>query len=246
MARGTGSTLGSGTTDKVVTALTTHATTRSYAIWTYRNGSGGGNLGRIVEKQTAGAGAERIYSNTGGSVYTYGRNFSTSGAEWNISIPSASAWHHLVITYDSSSTSNDPVIYLDGTSVTVTEFSAPTGTIVDNSDAYVLGNRATDNLRVWDGSLAEFAVWDAILDASEAAALGKGYSPALIRPQSLVEYVPLLRDNVSRKLAAPTITGTAVQPHPRVIYPSNPWVIVAPSAAPAAAPPTRMLMGIGT
>jgi hypothetical protein len=31
----------------------------------------------------------------------------------------------------------------------------------------------------------------------------------------------MLRDNVSRKNAAPTVTGTAVQPHPKVIYPAT-------------------------
>jgi hypothetical protein len=146
-------------------------------------------------------------------------------AGWKIVEPSRGAWHHIVITYDGGSTANDPVIYVDGASVTVTELAAPVGTInTANTGAYVLGNRAAGD-RNMDGMLGEFAAWDAILDAAEARALGtRGYSPQMIRPQSLVEYVPMVRDNVSLKRAAPTITGTAVQPHPRVIYPSADWV----------------------
>jgi hypothetical protein len=80
--------------------------------------------------------------------------------------------------------------------------------------------------------LAEFAVWDVILNAAEGAALtGDGISPLLIRPASIVEYVPMVRENLSYKLAAPTITGTAVQPHPPVLHPRNKKFAKAVSAA---------------
>ncbi len=113
-------------------------------------------------------------------------------------------------------------MFIDGSSVTVTRVGAgPTGSIVTNTDPYVIGNRGAGD-RNWDGQFAEFAIWDGVaLNGQEAAALARGYSPLLIRAASLAEYLPLLRNNVSIKLAAPTITGTAVQPHPRILMPHN-------------------------
>jgi hypothetical protein len=51
---------------------------------------------------------------------------------------------------------------------------------------------------------------------------------------------------VSRKLAAPTIVGTAVQPHPRIIYPASRATMHVPAVtAPGGITPTLLLFGIG-
>lgn len=214
-------TFGGASTDSITTALTTHATTRSYSIWTYRTGTGGGNLGRMFDKRTSGAQVELLFHGSADTDYFYDRNWSGAAASWKIAIPSANAWHNIIVTYDTGATTNDPVIYVDGASVTVTENVAPSGTANTNTDAYVIGNRTNDNARNWAGDLCEFAVWDRILTATEVDAIGAdGYSP-LFYPSSLVEYVPLIRDISSRKLAAPTSSGTVVQVHPRIIYPSS-------------------------
>ncbi len=69
----------------------------------------------------------------------------------------------------------------------------------------------------FDGNIAEAAAWSAALDAAEIAALAKGVSPRLIRPQSLVLYAPLIRDLVDLKGAALTNNNSAtVANHPRV------------------------------
>ena len=103
--------------------------------------------------------------------------------------------------------------------------------------------RLAGNTLAWDGSLAEFAVWNRILDAAEAKSVY--LSSPLAVPRDLVEYVPLLRENVSLKLDAPTITGTAVQPHPRVMYHYRPQSI-APTAAPAVTRRSMLpLLGVG-
>lgn len=223
MALGFGSTLGSGTTDSVVTALTSHSTTRSYSIWANRNGSGGGSLGRMFEKRTSGAQVELLYVNNNlHTSYNYSRNWSGATADWEIAQPGTGSWNHVGVTYDGGSSANTPVMYLNGVSQSVTTNVAASGSINTNSDPYVIGNRTNDNARVWDGSLAEFAIWNVILDAAEMAALGAGISPLLIRPASLVLYVPLVRELLDVKNAPPTKTGTAVQPHPRVYQPYRP------------------------
>jgi len=44
---------------------------------------------------------------------------------------------------------------------------------------------------VFDGLVAEVAVWNVVLDDSEIAALAQGVSPLLIRSTALVEYWPV-------------------------------------------------------
>lgn len=73
-----------------------------------------------------------------------------------------------------------------------------------------------------DVEVAEFAFWSAQLDASEMAALGKGWSPALIRPQSQTLYLPLVREAKDLRGGSASINGTVnVTAHPRVFYPKK-------------------------
>lgn len=226
MARGFGATLGVGTTDKVTLSLATGATQRSYACWVNQHGTGGGGFGRVWESATS---LDVVAQDTT-TLWQFLRVWSGTDGKWNWTRPTLDQWTHLLLTYDGGATTNNPVVYHNGSAVTVTRTTGPTGTIDPVTSAYVLGNRGSDNARGWDGQLAEFAIWNRILTAEEAAALAAGYSPLFLRG-ALVEYVPLLRDTVSLVGAAPTATGTAVQPHPRLILPSGRWRIIAPAAA---------------
>lgn len=223
MARGFGSTDGVGTTDKITTALTSHATQRSYFLWTYRHGDGGGSgFGRMFDKLTAGSTVELLFNdgfNTPFNRYFYQRNWSGGNSQWAWTRPSADAWHSIGVAYDASSASNDPTVYQDGSIATVSNISRGSGSPLTNTDPYVLGNRGSDNARNWDGREGEYAVWDRILTADEWVSLSKGFSP-LFFPNGLVEYVPMVRDLVSLIRGSPTATGTAVKEHPRIIYPT--------------------------
>jgi hypothetical protein len=216
MARGFSS-LGVNNGDRVDSAYATHGTSRTYALFAYRVSGGGGGFGRLFEKRASGdTQVELLYHNS--NNYFYERAWSTTAGQWRMDAVTLNTWQHVAVTYESGATTNDPVMYLDGVSQAVVETAAPTGTVSTNTSPYSLGNRGANPSRVWDGMLAEFAIWDRVLSATELAALASGFSP-LFFPQSLVEYIPLLRDNFSYKQAAPTIAGTLVQPHPGVIYP---------------------------
>ena len=87
--------------------------------------------------------------------------------------------------------------------------------------------------KFWNGAIAEAAAYSVALDESEIASLAAGFSPLMIRPESLIGYWPLggaycandadidvvganhLTDNGS-----PSATGEA---SPYIIYPSAPW-----------------------
>lgn len=243
MARGFGTVRGVGATDKVVTTLTSHGTQRSYAAWIYRNGNGGGGFGHIFDKLSSGTGqVEKMFYDAAAGFYQFRRAWSSAAnVVWSFTAPATGALRHIGFSYDASSTANDAVGYLDGVSQAITEFNGPpSGSVVSNADPYHLGNRGAGD-RNWDGDLAEWAAWDTILTSPEWAALAKGVSPLLIRPASLVEYVPMLRDNVSLKRSAPTITGTAIQAHPPVIYPSRPHSVTVPAAVVGSTQPPRSM-----
>lgn len=246
MARGFGSTDGGGGDDLITTAYSGDASVMSWAFWGYKNSVG----------ETAGHAVNQLDGKSLVALATPARMsfgawaWSTSAGRWSCAV-SDSAWFHLVVTYDHGSTANDPVMYLNGSSATVTEFSTPAGSYTAPGNAYTCGNRPALD-RCWDGRLAEVAIWSGVaLSAAQAAQLARGASPLHYRT-GLVCYVPMVRTVMDwKQSAAPTVSGTAVQPHP-------PKVFAVPSrrawAVPAAAPPAPSadalfshlgLMGVG-
>ncbi len=138
-------------------------------------------------------GTRNILFNTTTTTYSYTHSWSLATANWTVARPTAGAWTAIVLTYDPSATTNDPVVYFNGTSQTVTEVTAPLGTVVTDNDTWEIGNR-DDGLRVWDGSLGGWAVWSRILPAAEATAVsGGGYSPLHFQ-NGLLDYMPMESD----------------------------------------------------
>jgi len=247
MARGFGSgTFGVASTDSVDSVITSHATLRSYSLWLYHTANSNDNTSnaRLFDKNTGSQVELLVLSSL--TSYTYFRQWSGGIGQWDAAMGSHSVWHNLVITYDAGSASNDPVMILDGSSVSVTETQTPSGSVTDNADKYIIGNRqgGGGGDRGFIGILAEFAIWDGILTVAEAKSIYNGRSPLNVRPSALVEYIPMVRSNVSLLNAAPTLSGTAVQTHPRIgrLRPRI-WRPNVAGAAPPAASNHRVIGG---
>jgi len=76
-------------------------------------------------------------------------------------------WHHIVVTYDGSSTPGGIIMYIDGSSEALdTDFNALTGNIANSTSANIGARNSGDNL--WDGLLDEVAIYDVELSAAEA------------------------------------------------------------------------------
>lgn len=94
----------------------------------------------------------------------------------------------------------------------------PTGT------DFLGGDKGTGTAQQVDGAVCEIAIWSVALNAGEMLALGKGFSPQLIRPQSLLRYFPMIGRSGSSEIdlarsAHGTVNGTVSQTdHPRMIY----------------------------
>jgi len=207
-------------TDKVTTLLTAHSAERSYYIKFYKTGAGGGSEGRPFFKGTSSA-ASVDFLTVDGSTLKYSRSFSTTAGQWTIVTPSEDVWHDILIVYDDSNVANNPVIYIDGSSVTVTEISTPVGTADTDAEAYVVGNRGVDGLRNWAGQLAEWATWDGLLTSDDATMLTSGMSPIMVRPDLLSSHAPMLRESIDTVLGTVTSVGVTVTDHPLIYIPSG-------------------------
>lgn len=174
-----GGSFGGHSGDKITTDYSTHGTTRSYEIWAKTAGAGGGNRGRFWEKRVAGAQVEILYYNTadaGQPFVEFDRNWTAGGTAgvvaWGTATNSLtlSTWVHIVVTYDSTSATNDPIIYFNGVSQALTQ-STPDGSsaAATNTDAYLMGNRGNDDARNFNGSLDEFHIVNVILTSSWVA-----------------------------------------------------------------------------
>lgn len=172
VVRGFGSTFGTGSTDSLEVPFNTHSTQRTFIVSCYLNGGGGSSLGRLFDKRVSGAQTEILFFNSSTNEINFGAARSVSAGQWVTSF-STGRRAVIAVTYDASSTANDPVIYIDGSPVTITETLTPNGTITTNTDNYVLGNRKNDNARNLDGWIGSFFVWDRILSPAEVFSFSK-------------------------------------------------------------------------
>lgn len=124
------------------------------------SGSGGGGFGRIIEKSyalllVAGSNVLRLsvpFSGTNGVFDT-----SSGAVQFNQN-------YFFIITYNSSSVSNVPTIYLNSSNgVTMTASTIPVGTVLtDSASSLVLGNRSVLD-RGLNGGISEIMGFRTIL-----------------------------------------------------------------------------------
>ena len=160
-------------------AIEFDGTTSKYLAY-HPLGTGFGNLDLITVSAW-------IYSDTyntasGNIWFHYGSSFTTNSAVPNAikviwattgtagiwDSPASSittgAWHHVLFTLDRTDVANNPIIYINGTSVAVTETQTPTGAKVNETD---------DNLAYigyeFDGKISDVRIYNRILTAAEVA-----------------------------------------------------------------------------
>jgi hypothetical protein len=153
-------------------------------------------------------------------------------------------WYHIGVTYDQTTRH----IYVDGTSENSS--TSITGSInLKSGDDFNIGNGNPGSWnRSWNGDLAEFAIYDRALPASEMSALSDGFSP-INMANGLVFYAPTTgaltteRDWVDGNVASDQ-TGITKAVHPRIIYPG--FQQASTPAAVAAVARYLTLLGVGS
>ena len=83
-----------------------------------------------------------------------------------------SNWQNIVITYDATVTTNNPVLYVDSVSIPLTETSGPpTGvlSVISTDDCYIGNDAGLTN--VFNGYIADVAIWNSTLTSAEVKAI---------------------------------------------------------------------------
>jgi hypothetical protein len=224
MARNFGATNGIGTSDNVTSSLTTHATYRTWSWWVNPRSTANG------EHWNKGNGIECV-SSSATSGFIFKRALSTT-YEWRYTAPTVGVWTHIVVTYNQDAPTTAPIVYYNGAVQTNQTTVTATGAAQTNTTPVVIGNRAAAD-RAYDGTLAEFAIWDRTLTFAEIQILARGASP-LSFAVALSEYIPLDVPTISkvRPLWRPAVVGTKPAPHPkRIIGPKSGKVYFTQAAA---------------
>lgn len=119
----------------------------------------------------------------------------TSGVvgEWKTTsnvITNTAVWYMVSVSYDNGSLANDPVIYINGASVALTEAATPTGTIYTgtSADLYIGDYTATYNP---NGQVADLRVYNTILSAADILAIYNAGAFSAAYDTNLVFHAPL-------------------------------------------------------
>lgn len=150
----------------------------SISCWVKPNSDGEGNFGRIINKSdrtTNGWLFSVSYESNGKVKIELYYFFSDTVGYWlstNAEVPIGS-WSFIVITYDNSSTSNDPIIYVNGNVKSLTEDSAPIGTRDSDigEDIYIGDDTGSSNC--FDGDIQDLRFYNTELTADEVEAIYK-------------------------------------------------------------------------
>lgn len=130
-------------------------------------GLGGGSLGRVLEKGDVN-GYFLVYADSSTLLQIFSGRSTTTG-QWTFPV-TQNTFYHMVVAYDTTSTSNNPIVYLNGVPVTVTTTAAPVGTLLADDPTFDIGN-ISGGTRNWAGKLSYMRAWNRILNPSEAKAL---------------------------------------------------------------------------
>ncbi len=105
----------------------------------------------------------------------YLHEFSGTDGIWETTTASVpiNQWICIVLSYDGSNVANDPIIYLNGNSLALTETSTPIGTITPTNTDWYIGNSSIGS-RTFDGQFNAFSLYDITLTEAQVKTLSQG------------------------------------------------------------------------
>jgi hypothetical protein len=142
--------------------------------WIRANTQGNSVTPRILTMPGYNIRIRRDTASTTNAVALESRRSGTDG-EWCTpgNVVSDWTWYHIAVTYDSSSTNNTPVFYVNGLAQPSATLTAPTGTPIPNSGTGYIGNSAALD-GSWDGQIDEVRLYNRLLSAAELQLIAFG------------------------------------------------------------------------
>ncbi|MEM7280758.1 MAG: LamG-like jellyroll fold domain-containing protein [Pseudomonadota bacterium] len=148
----------------------------SVTAWIRPSDWGELDAGRVADKAGANSGNRDGWAigMRGSAALEINQGFSGNVGHWATPDDSLAldSWFHIAVIYDSSSSANDPVVYINGVEQTLAEHSAPSGTL--RSDAGVdlrIGNFSGGTDRSFQGLIDDVRLYGDMLSAAEIAEL---------------------------------------------------------------------------
>jgi len=194
--------------------------------------SGGGSLGIWINVDSVGGGAGGFVQQkrgSSGNVGWFHRVENASGATMDLKFfngfttdgrwvttsrdITTGTWYFVGWSYNSDSTTNDPILYLNTVKKTVgsglTENLAPTGApSSDAANTFIIGDYITAG-QYFDGKLGHNSMWSSQCTDNEMLAMAHGIPPFVINNSSLTIYNPLHgNDSPEGDYIAQTSKGT--------------------------------------
>lgn len=159
---------------------------------------------------------------------------------WTTTTYSLNTWHHGCGIYNAANSA----VFLDGGGKTSGALRPYPSSDINTTNIGMM--RDTTPAYAMSGNIAEVAIWTVSLTDAEVAILAAGYSPLFVRPQSLVFYMPLVRDvqdDLIGGLQMTTAGSPTASAHPRIIYPTRPFLSFPAAAPPGGVAPTGAFYG---
>jgi hypothetical protein len=163
-----------GTTSYVDSGYNTHHTQTTIEAWIYPETWGENSMGRVVDKREGVNDALKLFiygaGNPPNHSLTFERKFSAGSGYEMWATPADSivlnTWQHVAVTYDDSDPANEPSIYINGQLQTLTPIMTGSGTAVDTTDDYIIGNRGAGDM-TFDGIIDDLRIYSRILTSDE-------------------------------------------------------------------------------
>lgn len=183
--------------------------------------SSAGNIGVVGRSNTTGLeDGFCVYISVANKLAAFSRlgiGFGAWGGEAS-TIINDGAWHSVMMNMSYQGPAGFE-LYIDG-GVEVSSGGFGFASFGNPAFPYTIGRVSDVSFDGYVGEIADFAIYSDWLNANDARSLSLGLSPLKVRPDLLVEYMPLVRDIFDMRdvNGAATLSGTTtVTPHPRVL-----------------------------
>ncbi len=149
------------------------------AYWIYP--TSWGTFGRVLDKSDSGSFPPNSGWHSQGTSerVLLAHAFSTTYGMWQVTegLVPINQWTHVAIAYDSSSSANDPIFYINGELASSAEVGTPVGTAVsDASDPVTIGARQGGAGNFYTGRIDDVQMYQTVLTASEVSNLYGGFN----------------------------------------------------------------------
>ena len=148
----------------------------TFSAWIYPTSAGENNYGRIIDFGNQDIGFF-LGDGAGGTELNFSVKWDSGPAvaNWKTTAEIAtSIWTHVAVTYDATSTSNAPTIYINGVPAAASQTgTAPAGTYygIVTQTCHIGNNNG--GTRTFAGQISDVAVWNSILPTADVHAIAE-------------------------------------------------------------------------